>query len=73
MNNPFVFLIIPVVIIALASLLLWARGRNPTTLRSGMDGFSREMRALSPDDTQRKPRRFEADGPDQPEPADRDG
>jgi hypothetical protein len=71
-NSPFVFLVIPVAIIVLASLFMWLRGRNPTTLRSGIDGFNREMQALSPDDGHRKPRRFEAHGPDQSAPPDRD-
>ncbi|CAN5562068.1 hypothetical protein BH24ACT4_BH24ACT4_10160 [soil metagenome] len=59
--SPFVFLVIPVIIIVLASLVMWVRGRTPTTLRSGIDGFSREMQALSPDETPRPSRRFESD------------
>ncbi len=69
--SPFAFLIIPVVIILLASLVMWVRGRNPTTLKSGIDGFSREMRALSPDEAPRAPRRFDADPP-RSRPDDRD-
>lgn len=70
--SPLVFLIIPVAIILLASLVMWVRGRNPTTLRSGIDGFAREMRALSPDGDQRQPRRFEADASSRPAPPDQD-
>jgi hypothetical protein len=71
--SPFAFLLVPVVIILLASLFMWLRGRNPTTLKSGIDGFNREMRALSPDDAPRSPRRFEAERPSEPAPRDRDG
>jgi hypothetical protein len=60
--SPFVFLLVPVVIIALASFVMWVRGRSPQTLHSGIDGFQREMKALSPEAAARKPRRFEADG-----------
>jgi hypothetical protein len=64
--SPFVFLLVPVVIIVLASFLLWVRGRQPTNMHSGIDGFQREMEALSPDTQARKPRRFEADGSTRP-------
>ena len=60
--SPFVFLLVPVVIIVLASLFLWVRGRQPTNMHSGIQGFEQEMRALSPDGQARKPRRFESDG-----------
>jgi hypothetical protein len=60
--SPFVFLLVPVVIIVLASFLLWVRGRQPTNMHSGIQGFEQEMRALSPDSQARKPRRFESDG-----------
>ncbi len=60
--SPFVFLLVPVVIIVLASFLLWVRGRQPTNMHSGIHGFQREMEALSPDTQARKPRRFESDG-----------
>ncbi len=64
--SPFVFLLVPVVIIVLASLLLWLRGRQPTNMHSGIHGFQREMQALSPDAQARKPRRFESDGTSRP-------
>lgn len=61
--SPFAFLLIPVVIVVAASLILWLRGRQPTTLSSGIDSFQREMHALSPDAAvTRAPRRFESDG-----------
>jgi hypothetical protein len=60
--SPFVFLLVPVVIIVLASFFLWVRGRQPTNMHSGIQGFEQEMRALSPDAQARKPRRFESDG-----------
>jgi hypothetical protein len=60
--NPLVFLLIPVVIVLLASLFVYLRGRKPTTLRSGIDGFQREMDALSPDrGADRRPRRFDSE------------
>ena len=69
--SPFVFLLIPVVIVLLASLFMYLRGRKPTTLRSGIDSFQREMDALSPDrSTDRRPRRFDSDassGPARPQ------
>lgn len=58
--SPFVFLLIPVVIIVLASLVMWLRGRQPQTLHSGIDGFQREMKALSPEARAPRMRRFEA-------------
>ncbi|HEU5151956.1 MAG TPA: hypothetical protein VFU19_15775 [Iamia sp.] len=64
--SPFVFLLVPVVIIVLASFLLWVRGRQPTNMHSGIHGFQQEMRALSPDAQARKPRRFESDGTSRP-------
>ncbi len=60
--SPFVFLLVPVVIVVVASLFLWVRGRQPTNMHSGIQGFEQEMRALSPDAQTRKPRRFESDG-----------
>lgn len=44
------FLLIPVVIITVGCLVLWARSRKPNTLESGIDSFQREMHALSPDE-----------------------
>jgi len=60
--SPFVFLLIPVIIVVVASVVMYLRGRQPQTLRSGIEGFQREMHALSPETQARRPRRFEADG-----------
>lgn len=61
--SPFAFLLIPAVVVVVATLVVWLRGRQPTTLHSGVEGFRREMHALSPDSNAiRNPRRFESDG-----------
>ena len=44
------FLAIPVVIITIGCVVIWARSRKPNTLESGIDSFQREMHALSPDE-----------------------
>ena len=44
-----VFLLIVVVISALGSLVLWLQHRKPSSVEHGIDEFSREMRALSPE------------------------
>lgn len=59
--NALYFLLIPLVIVLVASLYTYLRGRRPTNLHSGVDGFRREMHALSPDSGPR-PRRFDAQG-----------
>ena len=66
--SPFVFLLVPVAIVVLASIVVWLRGRKPVTLHSGIDDFQREMHALSPSAGARKPRRFESDGSSSPPP-----
>lgn len=43
------YLLVPLVIVLLASFVMWARNRQPTSLQSGVDDFRREMQALSPD------------------------
>jgi hypothetical protein len=45
----FVYLIVPIAVVAIAATVLWARNRQPTSLESGVDSFRREMDALSPD------------------------
>lgn len=64
----FLFLLIPVVIVLVASLAVYLAGRDRTSVTSGVDGFQREMHALSPDGGPRKPRRFTADGPSTTQP-----
>ncbi len=49
------FLVAAVVVAALGILVLWARSRAPRSVDSGVDGFARQMDALSPRD--RPPRR----------------
>ena len=44
-----VYLLVPLVIVLVASFVMWARNRQPTSLQSGVDDFRREMQALSPD------------------------
>ncbi len=56
------FLLIPVVIVAVGSVVLWWRGRQPSSVESGIESFQREMRALSPE--------AEAEGPQRPPPFD---
>jgi hypothetical protein len=50
-----VFLLAAVVVAALGIALLWARSRAPRSVDSGVEGFSRQMDALSPRD-KRPPR-----------------
>jgi hypothetical protein len=55
--SPLAFLIIPLVVVAIGCVWLWARSRRPQTLDSGIDDFQREMRALSPENERYQPRR----------------
>jgi hypothetical protein len=55
--SPLTFLAIPLVIVTVGCLWLWARSRRPNTLDSGIDDFQREMRALSPDNDRYRARR----------------
>ena len=55
--SPLTFLAIPLVIVTVGCLVLWARSRRPYTLDSGIDDFQREMRALSPDNDRYRARR----------------
>jgi hypothetical protein len=50
--NGLVFLGAALLLSVLGSLLLWLRHRKPTSLHHGIDSFSKEMRALSPDRSQ---------------------
>lgn len=62
--SPFAFLLIPVVIVVIGSVVLYLRQRKPTTLHSGIEEFRNEMKALSPEGgaQSRRPRRFDSDG-----------
>jgi hypothetical protein len=55
--RPLTFLAIPLVIITIGCIWLWARSRRPNTLDSGIDDFQREMRALSPENDRYRARR----------------
>lgn len=43
------YLLVPVLVVAIAASITWVRNRQPTSLQSGVDSFRREMDALSPD------------------------
>ena len=57
-----VYLLVPVLIVAAWSTVMWARNRKPTSLQSGVEDFRREMQALSPDPLD-EPRRSTAGRP----------
>jgi hypothetical protein len=52
--NVLLYLLIPVVVIIVGSLVLAALNHKPQTMRSSMKSFEREMNALSPDTAERK-------------------
>ncbi len=43
------YLLVPIIIVAIAASITWIRNRQPTSLQSGVDSFRREMDALSPE------------------------
>ncbi|MEX2658255.1 MAG: hypothetical protein WD232_01060 [Acidimicrobiales bacterium] len=51
------FLLVAVVLSVLGCTLFLLRHRKPTSLEHGIDSFSREMRALSPEPDAATPRR----------------
>jgi hypothetical protein len=51
-----VFLAIPFVIVVFGVAVMWLRHRKPTAFDSDVVAFQREMRALSPDGSQRSSR-----------------
>jgi hypothetical protein len=71
------YLLVPVLIVAVVAAVGWIRNRQPTSLESGVDAFQREMQALSPDAAPSSRRRpLDDDGPPPLEPrsgAPRDG
>ncbi len=70
--SPFAFLLIPVLIVAVGSVVLWWRGRQPSSVESGIESFRREMQALSPEaEAEAPPRRSPLDRhpPGPPKPA----
>jgi hypothetical protein len=42
------YLLLPVLVVAVTAVGMWFRNRQPTSLESGVDAFRREMDALSP-------------------------
>jgi hypothetical protein len=48
------FLLVPLVVISIGSGVLVLRTRKPQGMRSSIESFQREMKALSPDDAERK-------------------
>jgi hypothetical protein len=56
------FLLVAVAISAIGSLILWLTHRQrPPSIESGIDEFSRELRALAPDEAPRLRRPSDAD------------
>jgi hypothetical protein len=49
-----VYLLVALVLSVTGSLILWFRHRRPTSLESGIDSFSRELKALAPDRRERE-------------------
>ena len=48
------FLLVPLVVIIVGSVVLSMRQRKPQGMRSSIEGFQQQMKALSPDDNQRE-------------------
>ena len=52
------YVAVPVVLVLLVSLVMSVRGRRPSSVESGVEEFSRGLRALAPEDVgSRKGRR----------------
>ena len=58
-----VYLLVPLLIVLAASLVMWMRNRQPTSLQSGVDDFRREMQALSPEALRSQRQRPDARSP----------
>jgi len=48
------FLLVPIAVIIIGSLVLTVLNRKPRSMRSSIESFRREMKALSPEHDQRK-------------------
>lgn len=48
------FLLVPLAVIVIASMALTLLNRKPQSMRSSMESFQREMKALAPDNEERK-------------------
>ena len=66
--NILVYILVPVLVVALAALVTWYRNRQPTSLEAGLDSFRREMHALSPEAAPNFRRREEPEGTARPGP-----
>jgi hypothetical protein len=51
-----IFLLVPLAVIVIGSLVLTVANHKPRSMRSSMDAFQREMKALSPESEERKRR-----------------
>jgi hypothetical protein len=49
-----VFLLVPLAVIVIGSLVLTAVNHKPQSMKSSMNSFQREMKALSPEAEERK-------------------
>lgn len=56
------YLLVPVLVVAIAASVTWLRNRQPTSLQSGVDSFRREMDALSPEAVPTHRRRTDPQG-----------
>ncbi|MCU1498502.1 MAG: hypothetical protein JWM47_2455 [Acidimicrobiales bacterium] len=63
------FILVPLLVVAVAATISWARNRQPTSLQAGVDSFRREMDALSPEGTPIHRRRADSPGPGQDGPS----
>lgn len=54
------YVVVPVLVVAVAATTVWVRNRQPTSLEHGVDSFRREMDALSPDAAPLHGRRVES-------------
>jgi len=43
------YLLVPAIMIAVILSVLWVRNRKPNSIDAHIEGFQRELRALSPD------------------------
>jgi hypothetical protein len=50
------FLLAAVVVAAVGIAVLWSRSRTPRSVDSGVEGFNKQMEALSPRGERRPPR-----------------
>lgn len=58
------YVLVPLLVVAIAASITWIRNRQPTSLQSGVDSFRREMEALSPEAAPTHRRRTDPHGPD---------